>query len=67
MRYSVKSRDQIFIKRYGFFSFTNNMGKIIGKNKSKNLSGKCSQKHLYHINKNATNKKNIQKYSIICT
>ena len=34
-RYSVQRRDRIFIKRYWFLSFTKNMGKNIGKNKSK--------------------------------
>ena len=34
-RYSVQRRDRIFIKRYLFLSFTKNMGKNIGKNKSK--------------------------------
>ena len=37
IRYSIHSRDRIF---YGFSSFTKNMSKIIGKNISKNLSGK---------------------------
>ena len=45
-RYSVQPRDRIFVKGYGFLSFTKNMGKSIGKNKSKNLSGKYSQKLL---------------------
>ena len=41
--YSVQPRDRIFVKGYRFFSFTKNMGKIIGKYISKNLSSKCSQ------------------------
>ena len=36
MRYSVQPRDRIFAKGYGFLSFAKNMGKNI----SKNLSGK---------------------------
>ena len=32
-RYSVKPRDWIFIKGYGYLSFAENMGKNIGKNK----------------------------------
>ena len=48
MRYSAQSRDQIFVKGYGFLSFSKNMGKNIGKNISRNLSGKYSQKRLDH-------------------
>ena len=40
VRYSVQSRDQIFVKGYGFSSFAKNMGRNIGKNISKNLSSK---------------------------
>ena len=40
MRYSVQPRDRIFVKGYGYLSFAKNMCKIIGKNISKNLSGK---------------------------
>ena len=50
MRYSAQPRDRIFVKEYGFLSFTKNMGKNIGKNISKNLRGKYSQKRLYHAN-----------------
>ena len=50
MRHLVKLRDRIFVKGYGFLSFTKNMGKNIGKstgkNISKNFSGKYSQKLL---------------------
>ena len=46
MRYSVKPRDEIFVKGYVFLSFAKYMGKSIGKNKSKNFSGKYSQKLL---------------------
>ena len=48
MRYSVKPRERIFKKGYGFLSFTKNMTKNIGKNISKNLSGKYTQKLLDH-------------------
>ena len=44
MRYSVQSRDLIFVKGFEFFSFAKNMGKNIVKNRSKNLSDKYSQK-----------------------
>ena len=40
MRYSLQPRDRIFVKGYGFLSFAKNMDKKIGKNTSKNLSGK---------------------------
>ena len=48
MRYSVRPGDWIFVKGYGFLSFAKSMGKNSGKNKSKILSGKCSQKPLDH-------------------
>ena len=38
--YSVRSRDRIFVKGYGFLSFAKNMVKNIGKSISKNLSSK---------------------------
>ena len=40
MRYSVQSRNRIFVKDYGFVSFVENMGKNIAKSPSKNLNGK---------------------------
>ena len=48
MRYSVKPRDQIFVKGYGFLSFAKNIGKNIGEKIRKNLNGKYSQKLLDH-------------------
>ena len=33
-RYSVQARDSVFVKGYGFLSFTRNMGKNISKNAS---------------------------------
>ena len=35
-RYSVQPRDRIFVKGYGFCSFTKKMGKNNGENISKN-------------------------------
>ena len=35
-RYSVQSRNRIFLKGYGFLSFAKNLAKNIGKNISKN-------------------------------
>ena len=48
IRYSVDPRDQIFVKDYGFLSFAKNMSQDIGKNISKNLIVKYSQKLLDH-------------------
>ena len=48
IRYSVQSRDRIFIKGYGFLSFAKNMGKNIDENISKSLSRKYGQKVLDH-------------------
>ena len=45
----VQSRDLIFVKGYGFLSFVENVGSNIGKNRFKNLSSKCSQKRLHHV------------------
>ena len=38
--YSVQPKDRMFVKSYGFLSFTKIMGRNIGKNISKNLSSK---------------------------
>ena len=62
-RYSVQPRDRIFVKDYGFLSFIRNMGK----NKSKNVSSKYSQKLSDHAKQSATyvlktaSKRTIQK------
>ena len=52
--YSVQPRDRIFVKGYGFLSFAENMGKIIGKNTSKSLSSKYSQKLFDRAKRSAT-------------
>ena len=60
-RNSLQLRDickrifSIFVKGYGFLSFAKHMGKSIGRNISKILSGKYSQKRLDHAKKFATN------------
>ena len=54
MRYSVQTRDRIFVKGYGFLSFAKSIGKNIGKNMSKSLSGKYSQKLLDQAKQSAT-------------
>ena len=54
MPYSVQSRDRIFVKVYEFLPFAEYMGKNIGKNISKILSGKYSQKLLDHAKQSAT-------------
>ena len=48
--YSVQLRDRRFVKGYGFLSFVKNMGR----NRSKNLSSKYSQKLLGHAKQPAT-------------
>ena len=48
--YSVKPRDRIFVKGFGFLSFARN----IGKNISKNLNSKYSQISLDHAKQSAT-------------
>ena len=54
MIYSIKPRDRIYVRGYGFLSFAKNMGKNIGQNLSKYLSGKYSQKRLDHPKQSAT-------------
>ena len=74
MRYSVKRKDLIFVKGYGFLSFTKDMSENIGKSISKSLSGRYSpgmlvmrQKLLDHAKKftadalKASSKRIIQK------
>ena len=39
-RYSVQTRDRIFVKGYGYLSFAKNTVKDIGKNISKSLGSK---------------------------
>ena len=53
-RYSVQSRDRIFVKGYKFLSFAKTMCKNIGKNIGKKLSSKYSQKFLDHARQSAT-------------
>ena len=43
MRYSIEQRDRIYVKGYGFLSFSKNMGK--------SLSNKYGQKILYSAKK----------------
>ena len=44
-RYSVQSRDRVFVKDYGFLFFAKNICKNIGKK----LSGNYSQKLLHYV------------------
>ena len=46
-------RDRILVKGYGFLSFAKNISKSIGKDISKNLNGKYSQKRLDHAKQSA--------------
>ena len=61
MRYSIETRDRIYVKGYGFLSFSKNMGK--------SLSNKYSQKLLDCAKKSTTDaintvlKRAIQKKS----
>ena len=48
-RYSIETRERIFVKIYGFLSFAKN----IVKSASKNLSGKYSQKLLDYAKQSA--------------
>ena len=65
--YSVQSRDQIFIKGYGFLHFAKTMGANVGKNISMIISSKYNQKPFDHAKQSATNplesasEKSIQK------
>ena len=52
-RYLVQSRDQKFVKGYGFLPFAKNMDRNMGKNICKNSSSKHIQKLLDHAKKSA--------------
>ena len=52
--YSVQPKEEVFVKGYGFLSFTKKMGKNIDKKIiSKNVSGKYSLKLLDHVKQSA--------------
>ena len=55
MRYSIKRRNRIYVKEYGFLSFAKNMGK--------SLSNKYGQKLLDSANKSTRCYKNSIKKS----
>ena len=46
--YSIEPGDRITVKGFGFLSVAKNMSENLGKYKSRNLSGKYSQKRLDH-------------------
>ena len=55
----------MILKDYGFLSFAKNMSKIIGKDRSKNLSGKKSQKLVDHAEQPPADAfKNVSKRAI---
>ena len=54
IRYSVQTRDRIFVKWSRFLPFPKYMGKNIGKNISKSLNSKYSKKPLNHAKQSAT-------------
>ena len=49
-RYSIETRDRIFVKGYGFLFFAKKMSKNTRKNESKNLTGTYSQSVLTMLN-----------------
>ena len=53
-RYSVETRDQIFVKVYGFLSFAKEVDKSIAKNISKSFSVKYGQKLFDHTKQSVT-------------
>ena len=53
--YSVQSRDQIFIKGYGFLNFAKAMGTNVSKNISIIISSKYNQKRFNHAKQSTTN------------
>ena len=46
MRYTIESRDRIYVKGYGVLSFAKNIGK--------NLSNKYNQKPIHSVKKSTT-------------
>ena len=66
-RYLVQLRYRIFAKGYGILSFAKSMGEYIGKNVSKTLRSRYSQKLLDHAKQSAkdthktASKREIQK------
>ena len=64
IRYSVQHRDQIIVKDYGYLSFGKNIDENIGKNTSKDLSGRYSQKLMDHAKQSAALKISSEKKAI---
>ena len=52
-KYSIRPRDRIFVKGYGFWSFFKNIGKNFAKNISKILTHKYNQKVFDHAKQSA--------------
>ena len=50
MRYSVLTKNRIFVKSYGFLSFAENMGKNIGKHIRKTWVVNTAKKLLIMLN-----------------
>ena len=63
--YSVQTKDWIFVKDCGFFSFAKSMCKNIGKNISKNLIAKYRQKLLDRAKQSATDALKISSKRVI--
>ena len=60
-RQSVQPKIQNIYKVNGFFSFTESMGKNIGKNINKILSSKYDQKLIYHAEQSAADEHKTSK------
>ena len=64
MRYSIKPRNQIFVKGYGFSSSDKTVSKNTVKTITKNLSSKYNQTLLHHAKQSVTDAiKNTSKKS----
>ena len=54
MRYSIKSRDRIYVKGYGFLSFAKNMGKVLNNKCAATSAANIGQKLLESAKKSIT-------------
>ena len=59
MRYSIEPRDRIYVKRYGFLSFTKNIGKSLSNKYGQKLLDSAKKSTTYAIK--TTSKRAIQK------
>ena len=54
MRYSIKPRDRIYVKGYGFLSFAKNMGKVLNNKCAATSAANIGQKLLESAKKSIT-------------